>query len=89
MYVDVFLMFTHHYFKCKPCITERFDVEEEYVSICLLFVKRPCGTFVSCFNCDISNHRNSHIRMCFQTKRHNRYTNEEHGYNTNNLRTQK
>lgn len=51
----------------------------------LRLVQSPRGAMICRFYRDISNDRNSHIRMCFQTKRNNRYANEEDGYYAHDL----
>jgi hypothetical protein len=76
---------TYQYLKCKPTITDAFDVKEKLVCICLRLVQGPRGAMICRFHRDISNHRNSHIRMSFQTKRNNRYANEEDGYYAHDL----
>lgn len=37
-------------------------------------------------HCNILNHRHSHIRMCFQTKRNDRYAYEKDGYDADDLK---
>ena len=56
---------THQYLEREPAITDAFDIEEELVCVGLWLVQGPCGAMISRFHCDISNDRNSHIRMCF------------------------
>lgn len=56
---------THHDLDGKPCIANALDVEEEHVRIRLLLVDKPARGVIRCCNGDISNHRNSHIRMSF------------------------
>lgn len=72
-------------FKCKPTITNAFDVEEKFMCICLRFVENPCSCLICCIYCYIPNHRNSHIRMCFQTEWNDRYANEKDGNDADNL----
>lgn len=77
---------THQYFECKPTITDAFDVEEELVRVCLRLIQSPCGAMIGRFHRDISNDRNSHIRMCFQTERNDRYANEKDRNYADNLK---
>lgn len=79
------LFSTHQNFECEPAIANALDVKEKLVCVRLRFVQRPRGAVVSRFNRDIPNNRNSHIRMCFQTKWNNRYANEKDGYYAHNL----
>jgi hypothetical protein len=76
---------THQYLECEPAIAYAFDVEEKLVCVRLRFVQCPRNALVRRFHGDIPNVRHSHVRMCFQTERNNRYTNEKDGYNAHNL----
>lgn len=76
---------THQYLKCKPAITNAFDIEKELVRVRLCLVQGPRSAMICRFHRDIPNHRNSHVRMCFQTKRNNRYANEKDGYYAHDL----
>lgn len=76
---------THQNLKREPPVANAFDVKEKLVCVRLRFVQCPRGALISRFHCDIFNCRNSHIRMCFQTKRNNRYANEKDGHNAHEL----
>ncbi len=77
---------TYNNFEREPCIAYTFDVEEEQMCICLLFIDVP----VRCLICGVYRHipynRNTHIRMCFEAKWYNRHANEKHRYDANNLK---
>lgn len=80
------LNLTHQYLEGEPAIANAFDVKEKLMCIRFRFVQRPRDAVIRSFHGDILNCRNSHIRMCFQTKRNDRYANEKDGYDAHNLK---
>ena len=73
----------------EPRVAHGFDVEEGLVGIGLCLVQRPGRRIERRVDRYIAYHRHSHVRMCFQAERQNGNADEEHRYQTNNLKINK
>lgn len=69
----------------EPRVAHGFDVKEGLMGVGLRLVQRPSRRVGRRLHRNIPDHRNSHVRMCFQAERQDRDADKEDRYQSHNL----